>query len=328
MLPMIIDVLCVVVLYNVLRILYKIGERLRQPPFVYRIGTVAVIYLLGFFILDYLLNIVLLTHAFYTTADVGNAKKWFGAVLSCAFFYRVYVVFDEYLKVTETMNFASVAVRFGNYFRERDVDTQEKIGTHRMKSIYTEVSGRPFRDELIATTQDHAPAGTKTMPAEEPKDAAEKPPPEYSNEIASIRRGAQTDVSVSFRFGLLGNRSHPFLPLMDRFVIDPSSQQLTGSILFPPEQTVPVELAADKDRLAGHLFVALQVLVGLPWFRHYERHAPVIIMTLVQQSFNDAVKIQERPILRFGIRLERLRGRGTRITTASDLRALASITFY
>jgi hypothetical protein len=325
---MIIDIVCSAVLYVVLRMLYKIGERLHRVSVLYRMFAAVTVCLLGVFVIDYFVNIVRLTYLFYTTAEVATALKWFGAMLSFALFYRVYVVFDEYLEVTETMNFASAAIRFGNYFRERDVDTQERIGTHRMKTIYAEVEGRPFREENIATSFDRTPKTISPVPVEALQGSTEKPPPEYGNEMASVRRGARTDVSVSFRFSLMGNRSHPFLPLMDRFVIDPSSNQLTGCILFPPEQTVPAERTADKDRLVGHLYVALQILAGLPWFRFYERHAPVIIMTVLQQSFNDAAALQERSILRFGISLERLRGRGTRITTADDLRNIASIIFY
>lgn len=325
---MIIDILCSAVLYMMLRLLYRAGERLRQPPFIYRLFTAGTVYLLAVFLLDYFLNIVRLTYTFYTTAEVGNAMAWFGAMLSFAFFYRVYVVFDEYLEVTETMNFASVAVRFGNYFRERDVDTQEKIGTHRMRTIYAEVTGEPFRDELIATPYDRPQAKTGTVPPAPTKGSPETPSPEYSTEMASIRRGARTDISASFRFGLLGNRSHPFLPLMDRFIIDPPLNQFSASVVFPPEQTVPAVRQADKDRLAGHVYVALQVLISLPLFHFYERYAPILIITVVQQSFDDSMTVRERPLLRFGISLERLRGRGMRITTADDLRKLASITFY
>ncbi|NUN69608.1 MAG: hypothetical protein HUU02_07840 [Bacteroidetes bacterium] len=317
------------ILFMILRSLYRTGEQLRRPSFLFRLVSAGTIVLFFIFLLDYALNIILQTHAFYTTADVGNAMIWFGGMTLTALLYRGYVVFKDDWEVTEVMNFAAVAVRFGNYFRERDVDTQERIGDHRMRTIYAEVTGTPFREELLRTEFDQPKKRTDSQPDVTPSvDPGVKPPPEYGNEMASLRRGAVTDVSVSFRFGLMGNRAHPFLPLMDRFIIDPVQHQLSASVLFPPEQTVPFGNPADKDRLLGHLYVALQVVIALPWFRFYERHAPVIILTAVQQSFDDAMTVRERPLLRFGILLERLRGRGTRITTANDLRTLASITYY
>jgi hypothetical protein len=328
MLPVLIDIVIGIASLVFLKQMSAIGGRLQSHSVLFRLLLALFSYGLFFGVFDYLLNFFLLMNAMILEGDFKAGIGWVGMVLTTTLLYRIYLFYDEKIELREMLNIAMVAIRFGNYFRLRDADTRELIGTHRMKRIYEEVHGAPFKEEVLATPFDQMPTTFKKVPVEALKDTRRKLPLEFREEAALLEQGKRADVSASFRLELMGNRSHPFFALMDSFIIDPKDGSLTIEIRFPSERMVPVERAADRDRLVGHIYVAVHVLMELPWFRLYEPYVKNIVIIGVQRYFNDAMVETARPIVRFAAVRTELRGRGTRITTAADMKNIASIQFF
>lgn len=327
MLPFFVDCVCIAALYFSLVQTYDLGERLQSASLAYRLLATVLAYSIAVFVFDYILNIVLVTYEFYSSADLGAGLAWFGRVLFTGVMVRIYNFYEEKLNITEMLNFIYSALSFGNYFRRKDADTREMIGTHRMKTIYTEVHGKQFSDEVLATPFDQQVTTFKRVPLEALKESKRKPPPEYENEIDQLKQKKTTDVSVSFKFELYENRSHPLLALMDRWIIDPVRRELVITIVFPSEKPVPVDIPAERNRLIERIYESLQILIDQQWFALYVEYISFIVVEGIQRSFNDQMVEIGRPVVTMRISLHNLRIRASRITTGSDLATIASIHF-
>jgi len=307
--------------------LYTLGERFRSSSIVFRMFSSLFAYGCLFFVLDVVVNFILITVNVFTSTDVGAALAWFGIIIFTLLFYRMYLIVDEKLNLSEMKNFAFAAMTFGNYFRLQDAETRDTIGTHRMKTIYEEVHGRPFTGDILATPFDQRMTTFKKVPVEALKEVKRKLPPEYQNEISSLQQQIVTDVSDSFRFELIDNRTHSFFVLMTRCMIDPVQRELTIDLLFPAEKMVLIDIPAERARLIERVYESLQILIDQTWFSLYVQYISFIIILSKQKFFNEMMVDEERPIMQFRISLHQLRLHASRITTGTEIQRIATIQF-
>ncbi len=326
MLPIQIDLFCAFVVYLLLMMVYNQLQSSAIHTIASRLLSVFLSYLFLFFLADYLLiNVLVILKIF---DDPYNILTFIGAVFLNGFLVWAIRKGAEKFQLTEMLNYIRTSLVFGNYFRLRDVDTQERIGTHRMKTIYEEVHGKPFSEEILATPFDQQVTKFKKVSLEELKEKPKRLPPEYREEIVQLKAMQVTDVSVSFRFQLMDAGFHPMLRLMEHFVIDPNTLTLSFDITYPVEKKISAAAPAEQDRMAEKVYEALHIIIGQDWFSLYAPYIGSISVLCRKKDFNDEMHEVVIPIMSLTVSLEKLRLRANRITTISEIRSIAVINFF
>lgn len=326
MIPFPIDLIGIAGCYGILLLMYRAISDSKTHSFGARISAALISYAFGFFVFDYLVNGLLLIIETFTT--IYAILGFFKFVMLNGFLFWLFDKYADRSQFTEIMNFIRISIVFGNYFRLKDVDTQEQIGTHRMKELYREVHGKPFTEDVIATPFDEQPTRFKKVTVEELKESKRKVPPEYQDQIASLRRKQRTDVSVAFRFQLMDAGFHPFLRMMEQFEIDPRTNVLSFSIIAPLERPIPSSTPAEQTRLIERTYEALHLLIDQEWFALYAPFFTDISVRCCNKHFNDAVIETVVPVMELRISMHALRQRTDRIATVTEIRSIAEIQFF
>jgi len=314
--------------YFVMMMLYNAMNQSNTHSLLVRLLAALLAYSIIFFLLDYFLNFGLLTYEFFTATQYMNGFLWIVMSFFTGFLVRWYVLRPEKFMVDEMKNFIWISLTFGNYFRLKDVDTQERIGTYKMKKLFQEVHGRPFTKDVIATAFDQQVTTFKKVPVEELQNTTRHYPPEFTEELAQLRSKQRTDVSASFTFELMDNRSHPFLVLMEHFVIEPTERILSFEINFPSDKTVAVETEAQQTLLVERIYLCLQVLIDQEWFGLYTPFFGMITILCKQKEFNVSMHEIARPLMTISISLHNLQIRANKITTGNEIVKIARIQFF
>ena len=325
MIPFPIDVLGFVGIYAVLMLLYHAILSSDTHSIGIRILSSLLSYVISFFFLNMVFHFLRLLYLLFN--DATAILGFFFLMVAALLTYRIYNINPEKYMIHEMLNFVRTSLTFGNYFRLRDVDTQEQIGTHKMKKIYEEVHGKPFTEEVIATPFDRQVTTFKKVTLEELQEKKRKYPPEYFEEVAQLKSKRTTDVSVSFRFQLLDNRSHSFLSLMDHFQIDPVSRILSISVIFPVDKTIPFRTRPDQVRLTVRVYESLQILISQEWLDLYVPFFNLISVSCLQKEFSDTMSETVHPLMTFTISHHNLLIRASRITTETELSKIAEIRY-
>lgn len=328
MLPSFIDLLCGIVTYAIVMQLYEYGNRTRTTAIPYRITSAIISIILIFFLLDYGSHFFILTYRFYTTAEEMNAYAWYRYIIVTGILFKAHEFLDEKMRATEMSNFIFASIRFNGYFRETDVDTRQRIADHSMRTAYQEQTGRPFHEDLLATSFGEQPTRFKKVSLDELKEKKKSRPPEYQEQIASLKQNRRTDVSVAFRFQLMDSGSHPFLKWMEHFVIDPQLKELSFRIITPLERTVPCTTHAEQSRLIERTYEALHLLIAFDWFHLYASYIGSISVCFCNNVFSEKMTEEEIPLMQMTISVNSLRQRADRITTISEIRSITSIQFF
>lgn len=326
MIPLQIDLIGAAGCYGLLRLMYSALLTSKTHSIGSRITSVIISTVFTFFFLDYIVNCIIITVEVFRSpvAILGYT----GFMVMNGVLYWLIDKFSDKVALVETLNFVRTSVLFGNYFRLKDVDTQEQIGTHRMKELYREVHGKPFTDDVIATPFDEQPTQFKKVSVKELKEKKKKAPPEYSDQVASLKRKQRTDVSVAFRFQLMDAGFHPFLRLMEQFEIDPQTNVLSFSIIAPMERPIPSSTPAEQTRLIEKTYEALHLLIGQEWFALYAPFIAEFSVRCCNKLFTDAMIEAVVPVMELRISLDALRQRTDRITTVTEIRSIAEIQFF
>ncbi len=325
MLPSLIDVAGSAGCYVVLMMLYNAVNQSNSHSFGIRIFSTAMSYALIFFVADYLLHVLILTvQLFY---DPFAFYSFFGTIVITGFMVKIFLDPPEKMNLVEMKNYIRVSLFFGNYFRLRDVDIQEKIGTHKMKKIYEEVHGKPFTEDVIATPFDQQVTTFKKVSIEELNEKKRQYPPEYFDEVSRLNEKQITDVSVSFRFQLMDKSYHALLAMMDHFEIDPAERILSINIIYPVDKNISLQTQAEKIRLVERVYESLHILIAQEWFSLYAPFINTINVSCRQKEFGDNMAELIRPLMTFKISLHDLRLRSSRITTAPEILKIAAINF-
>jgi hypothetical protein len=325
MLPFPIDVVGFIGCYAVLMLVYHAISQTNTHSFGVLLLSVAISYTFLFFLADYFLNVLILIVELFTNPTAFF--PFFGTCLITGFMVKVYFSPPEKMNLAEMQNFIKASLSFENYFRLRDVDTQEKIGTHKMKKIYEEVHGKPYTEEVIATAFDEQMTTFKKVSIEELKEKKKQYPPEYFEEVARLNEKQTTDVSVSFRFQLMDNTFHSLLTMMDHFEINPVERILTVGIMYPVDKNISLQTQAEKIRLVERVYEALHILIAQEWFLLYMPFISIITVTCRQKEFSDIMIETVKSLMTFKISLHNLHLRSTRITTGPEIMKIAAINF-
>ncbi|MFZ4620096.1 MAG: hypothetical protein ACOYNS_06035 [Bacteroidota bacterium] len=323
--PIQIDLIAVAGCYGLLLLLYKALRESKTHSIGSRISSMIFSTAFSFFVLDYMVNCIIITVDVFRSpvAILGYT----GFVVMNGVLYWLIDKFADKVQLVETMNFVRTSVLFGNYFRFRDVDTQEKIGTNRMKKIYEEVHGKPFTDDVIATAYDEQVTKFKKVSVEELKEKKEQYPPEYFDELKQLKAMERTDVSVAFRFQLMDAGFHPFLQKMENFSIDPVTGILSIDIIAILERPIPVESSVDRLRLIERTYEALHILIAQEWFRLYQPFVRSFSVICSNRIFTEEMHEVVVPIMTMMIPLNMLSMRTNRITNVAEIQKIAEIAF-
>ncbi len=325
MIPLQIDLIGAAGCYGILLLMYSALHTSKTHSIASRIFSALFSYVFSFFVIDYAVNCVIVFINVFTSPDAILGLT--GFVCMNGILYWLIDKFSDKTRIVETMNFVRSSLIFGNYFRLRDVDTQEQIGTYRMKELYKEVHGKPFRDEVIATAFDEQVTKFKRVSIEELQKKEKHYPPEYFEELEDLKQKQRRDVSVSFRFQLMDAGFHPFLRLMEQFEIDPVTKILSFNIIFPLLQSMPVSTPAERSRLCEKTYESLHILIAQEWFPLYAPFVANISVLCCKAEFTDEMREVVVPLMSFQISMHALRIRGNRITTVTNIHSIAKIEF-
>lgn len=327
MLPLFIDFFGFFLSYFLLMMVFNLIHQSQSHAFFHRILSAILSYAVVGFLLDYVINYIRVTVGFYSDTDMMKAVAWIFLSVITGLFIRAYMSRPEKLNIDEMKNFIRVALTFGNYFRLKDVDIREQIGTYKMKKIYEEVEGKPFSDEVIATAFDERVTTFKKVPVEELAKKKKHLPPEYRETIAQLKNHQTADISVPIRLELMDNTVHPFFSMIDRCVIDPVNQTFSMTIVIPMEKKVPRVTGAERTRLIEKLYEMVQIFIAFEWFPLYTPYILAIHVTMIQMTFSDAMTDEPIPIITFTIPYDVLLKRGEMITPASTIEKIADVRF-
>ncbi|MFA5834039.1 MAG: hypothetical protein WDA22_11250 [Bacteroidota bacterium] len=325
MLPLQIDFIAFVGSYFVAMMLYNAILQSNTHSVVERVGSAFMSYAVLFFVLDFFLNVLLM--AYEVILNPSAFLQFIGIMLLTGLLVRVYTNRPEKLNIDEMRNFMKTSLLFGNYFRLKDVDTQEQIGNDKMKKLYQEVHGKPFTDDVIATPFDQQVTTFKKVSIEELRETKKQYPPEYFEEVEQLNAKKTTDVSVSFRFQLLDNTLHALLKHMVHFKINPLIRNLDVHIRFPVEKKIPIQTSAEQNRLVERVYESLQILIAQEWFTLYVPFFSTINVECQQSIFDEAMNESIQPTMSFKVSLLNLQLRSSRITTGSEIVKIADVKF-
>lgn len=326
MLPILIDIFCGMLTYLVLMQMYILLQQSNTHSFVVRIVSVFLSYLFISFIADYLFHNVMISYE--ALIDPYGMLPLFAIILLDGVFFWAIRKGADKLQVVEMSNYIRTSLIFGNYFRLRDVDTQEKIGTHNMKKIFEEVHGRPFTDDVIATPFDQQVTKFKKVSLDELKVKTKRFPPEYHDQMQSLKERQLTDVSVAFRFQLLDAGFHPLLPLIEHVQIDPVSMTISIEIVYPLEKSFSLKTPVDRTRLIESVYQALHVLIDQEWYHLYAHYTGTLSVLCSKREFGDQMLEKIVPLMSLRISYNKLRNRTNRITTITEIESIAEIQFF
>lgn len=241
---------------------------------------------------------------------------------------RVYVSRPEKLNIDEMKNFIRALLKFENYFRLRDVDTQEMIGKHKMKVFYEEVHGKPFTEDVIKTPFDEVVTTFKKAGTEKIGKKSRYYPPEYADHMKSLKTNRRADVSASFRFELMKSDSHSFLQFMDRFHLDSEKSKISFEIIFPLDKKITVDSPAAKTKLIEQVYESLQHFIAQEWISLYFPFFNMITVVCKRTEFSEENLEIYIPLMTFTISVKNLQLRARRITTRSEIEKIAQIQFH
>jgi hypothetical protein len=308
-------------------LLYHEIDRSKTHSLLIRLPAALLSYCILFFLFDYFLNFALLTMEFFSTMQIGIVFQWTGMTIITGLFVRWYIMRPEKLMIDEMKNFVRVSLTFGNYFRLRDVDTQEQFGTYKMKKLFQEVHGRPFTSDVLATPFDEQVTTFKKVSKEELQNKYKHYPPEFTEELVQLQSNKCTNVSSSFNFELLENSLHPFLVMMEQWSIDPVARILSFEIIFPSEKIVPMDTETHQRHIIEQIYQSLQVLIDLKWFQLYTPFFDTLNIQCKQKEFDHSMREIARPFMTFSISIRDLKLRADKITTGSEIVRFAGIQF-
>ncbi len=317
MIPFVVDMFGVAVSYAMLLMTYTSLSSVPNSSIGLRFISIMLSYLLMFFLIDYGVNIVVITVGFFTRPAFGTFVAWMGIVVLTGLLTRAYVSRPTRLNIDEMTNFIGASLRFDNYFRLRDVDTQEQIGKYKARKIYEDVHGAPFDESVIATPFDEMPTVFKrvgTGPAQQ------RPyrPAGYDEHHAALRAGTIPDLDESFTFEMRKYEKNRLLQHMSRFVLDPSTRTLSAVILLP-------EQMPDRIRLIERIYIALHHLLSIEWMPLYTPYFGRITISCKKLEMTENAVEAEIPLLTFSISVKDLQIRANRITTFSEIERIARI---
>ncbi len=328
MLPFPIDIIGFASFYFLMKQLYALVIQSNTHSFTMRLLSSLIAYCIVYFLFDYCLNVVLITVDFYTDAQYSTAYEWIGITLLTGLLIQWYTMRPQELNSSSIKDFIVGSLYFKHYFRLTDVDTQEKIGTHNMKTLYEEVHGKPFTDDLLATSFDQHVTKFKKVSLEELQKKEKRYPPEYFEEIVKLKANQTTDISVSFRFQLLNNTIHPLFKLMQHFEIDPVARRLTIRVLYPEEVIISLQTSFQQIRLVEQTYEALQILISEDWFALYVPYFREVTVTCNQKEITEMMTESIRPLMSMSIPYRDLKLGADRITTGSAIKKIAQIQFF
>lgn len=325
MIPFVFDIFGIAVVYALLLMTYTSFSARRSAAFGYRLIAAFLSYLLLLLLIDYGVNIVRITAGFFTRPAFDSFVAWTGILMLTGLLVRGYLHRSEKLNIDEMVNFIRASLRFDNYFRLRDVDTQEAIGKHKLRTTYEEVHGKPFDESLIATPFDELPTVFKRV-GTEPAQPRRYRPAGFTEHIAALRSGRVPELNESFTFEMRKNETHPFLPMMSRFLLDPSTGTLSFTIRLPLEFVYSAERKAERTRLIEQIYISLHHVLSLEWMPLYLPYFGRMTANCTKQEMSDDAVEYERPVLTFSIAVKEMQVRAARITTISEIERIAAIT--
>ncbi len=328
MLPLPIDMIVIVGTYVILKLTYDLFEQSQRHWISLRIFASATAYLLAAALIDFVINYFSLCYEVITGGSAKSILSWVFLTMITGLLIRGYHFMADKLKTDEMGNFIVDALLLRSYFRMRDVDLQEQIGTFRMKKLYREVHGNEFSHDVISTPFDRVKDKSKKTPAPEPLTKKKKYPPDYQSELSQLKAKKVTNVSASWCFELFESPLHPLLPLMQNVIIDPVKMKLELDILFPEEKIVTTETQGERIRLIEKVYQAIQILIDQEWFALYAPFISTVEVICKQKELNDEMKGTSRPLMRWTMAYHTLRLRASRITPASEIEKLAEIQFF
>lgn len=309
-------------LYTVLFYSRRSLERQPSHSFILQLVIGIVGWCLAATMAVYCASMIALAAEFFT----GDAGAGYGIVFQLIILIvimRLYVYYEDSMDLGEMKNFLRDALFFRNYTRRKDHELREEMDRHETRRIYKEVTGKDPTADVTATAYDyHSPPRSKDR-------ATEQKVSHHLHDlnIRDITAGRTVDVTEAFRLELMGNKAHPYIPLLNDAVIDGTASTLSLAVILPVEQPLRRDEPNARQRSVERMYEFLVILTSLPWFGRYDRYTRTITAKLIQTDLNDEAKEVRNEIMRFDIALARMRGRGTRITPASEIEKMGNISF-
>ncbi|MEW5798937.1 MAG: hypothetical protein AB1728_08000 [Bacteroidota bacterium] len=268
-------------------------------------------------------SLIVLATAFFT-GDAGAGYEIVFQLIILIVVIRLYVYYEDNMELGEMKNFLRDALTFGNYVRKKDYELREELDRHETRRIYKEVTGVEPASDVTATAYDYYSPPLSKDHVPEQKVSLHL----HDLNIRELAAGKQADVTEAFRLELMGNKAHPYIPLMNTMIIDGNTSTLSFDVILPVEQQLRWDGPNAKQRTIERMYEFLVIVTSLPWFSRYDRYTRTITATLVQTDLNDEAKEVWKEIMRFEISLAKMRSRGTMITPASVVEKIAKIIFY
>lgn len=310
-------------LYTVLLYTRRSLEQHPSHSFILRLVISIVGWCLVITFAVYCVSIISLVAAFFS----GNPDAGYLVVVQLILLtvlFRVYVYYEENIEVAEMKNFLRDALFFRNYSRRKDYELREEIDRHEMQRIYKEVTGKEPIADSTATAYDYHPSQRSKNSVSGQKISLQL----HEHTIRELAARRETEVTEAFRLELMGNNTHPYIPLIANAVIDGKTSTLSLAIVLPVDQQLRWNEPNAKQRLIERMYEFLVILTSLPWFNMYLRYSNTVIARLIQTHLNDEAKEVQKEVLQFKILLSKMRARGTKITPASEIEKMATITFF
>ena len=268
------------------------------------------------------ISLIALAVAFFTgDADAGYAIVFLLIVLIVVI--RLYVYYEDSMDLGEMKNFLRDALVFRNYVRRKDHELREEIDRHEVHRIYREVTNKELTPDVTATPFDrYSPPLSKDRTPEQ-KVVRQI----HAENVRGLELRKRIDVTEAFQLELMGNKAHPYIPLLNNMIIDGKTSTLSFEIVLPVEQQLRRDEPNAKHRTIERMYEFLVILTSLPWFSRYDQYTRTITAMLMQTGLNDEAKEVWNEMVRFEVSLQKMRARGTKITPASEIEKMANIFF-
>ena len=323
----IIDILLFLSSYVSLFVLRRLVDSSRSHPLALRALGFAAGGILLFSVFDWFFNFVFISYQ-AVTEDVYLFYRLFAMLLVMVVALRAVLHPLESFEVAEVKDFLRESLLFNNYHRRKDAEFREEYTRHLVQKIHRETSDIPIQEILPQRKErEENKFGNITAEflAQEKAGEIEK---KVKNATEGLRRGETLEAADLFRIELMANTDHPYLGLLNEFIIDPAKKVFT--VRLPLPDTLQVDAGDEKQihDLIGRAYVMLQVLLSLPWLQPFTPFFNKVVLNVFHAVWSDLGEVSRRELFTISISLADLRRYHGRIMQIDSLKRIASITIH
>ena len=323
----VLDILLFLSSYLTLFILRKSVEKAGVHPPVLRVVGFTAGSVLILSVFDWVFNFIFITYQ-AVTENVYLFYTLFSMLLVIVVALRAMLHPLESFEIDEVKDFLRESLLFNNYLRRKDVEFREEYNSYIVRKTHRETSNRPIEEILPQHQEKKENRFDDITPESIERVQREKLTKKIRAATEGLRKGETLDASDPFRIELMANTDHPYMVLLNEFIIDPRKKIFT--IRLPLPDTFQIDAGDEKqlNELIGDLYVMVQMLYSQSWLQPFTPFFKTITLNTLQSIWDDLGTVSVRQLLTISLSISDLHRYQGNIMPPDSVKRIASITVH